>query len=83
MGEFTPFSVIINSNLSLIERKHSNAKYREHVTSPWRWWRHMLATSLWKRKKIDVGGVLLSGYKCYSSSAITVKFSDNICYEID
>ena len=74
MRGFT-FSVIFNNNLSLIRRDHQNAKYGKLVMSPW----HDVGKVVMKTLEDRYGWRTLSGYKCYSTSVIFVKFSDNIC----
>ena len=71
MGGFTSFSVIINSNLSLIGRKHYKVRQTSHV-----------GDVVVKTLEDKCRWCTLSGYKCYSTSAIIVKFSDNICTEL-
>ena len=58
-------------------KKHQNAKYgKRDVTMT------LMTSHVGDVVKIlddRCGWCILSGYKCYSTSAIIVKFSDNIC----
>ena len=78
MGGFTSFSVIINSNLSLIGRKHLISKYGKRDVTMALMTSHVGDVDV-KTLEYRCGWCTLSGYKCYSTSAIIVKFSGNIC----
>ena len=79
MGGFTSLSVIINSNLSLIERKTLKCKVRQTCDVTMTLMMSHVGDVVVKMLEDRCGWCTLSGYECYSTSAIIMKFSDNIC----
>ena len=79
MGGFTSFSVIISSSLSLIGTKHSNAKYGTTCDVTMTLMTSHVGAVVVKTLEDRCGWCTLSGYKCFSTNAIIVKISDNIC----
>ena len=78
MGGFTSFSVIINSNLSLIGKKTLKCKVLQTYDVNITLMKSHVGNVVVKMLKYICGWCTLSGYKCHSTSAIIVKFSDNI-----
>ena len=71
MGGFTSFSIIINSNLSLIGRKHK-CKVRQPCDVTMTLMTSYVGDVVVKALEDRFGWCILSGYKCYSTSAIIV-----------
>ena len=79
MGGFTSFSVIINSNLSLIGKKTLKCKIRQTCDVTMTLMTSRVGDVVVKTLEVRCEWCTLSGYKCYSTSAIILKFLDNIC----
>ena len=75
MGGLTSFSVIINSNLSLIGRKHfKKCKLRQTCDVTMTLLTSHVANVVVKTLEDRCGWCFLSGYKCYFTSAIIANF---------
>ena len=74
MGGFTLFSVITNSNLSLTLK----CKVRQTCDVTMTLMTSHVGDVVVKTLAGTCGWCILSGFKCYSKSAIIVKCSDNI-----
>ena len=78
MGGFTSFSVIINNNLVVNPKKTLKCKVRQTCDVTMTLMMSRVGDVVVKTLEDRCGWCHLPGYKCYSTNAIIVKFSDNI-----
>ena len=79
MGGFTSFSVIINSKPVVNPKKTLKCKIQQTYDVTMTLMTSHVGDVVMKTLEDRGGLCTLSVYKCYSTSTIILKFSDNVC----